>query len=111
MEVHVSSEHIEEAGPSFSGHTVLDQAGDKVGPVIDLISDRSTLEPRWMVVDIGLLKTSHLVPVDGCYRTEDGDIVVPFSKDLLKHSPKTTGDHILTPEDENEAKAYYGLAS
>jgi sporulation protein YlmC with PRC-barrel domain len=95
----------------FSGHAVLDQAGGKIGAVSDLISDRTTLEPRWLVVDMGLMKSSHLVPVEGSYRTEDGDIVVPFSKDVLKHAPKTGGDHVLTPDTEDAVVAYYGLHS
>jgi len=104
----VEAEHTE-VQPEFNGHTVLDQAGDKIGSVSDLISDRSTLEPRWLVVDMGVLKTSHLVPVQGSYRNDEGDIVVPFSKDVLKHAPKTGGDHVLTPDNEDEVLAYYGM--
>ena len=106
----MESEHIEPT-PSYNGHTVLDQTGEKVGQVSDLISDRSTMQPRWLVVDIGLLKSSHLVPVEGSYRTADDDIVVPFTKDLLKKAPKTGGDHVITPDVEAEVMAYYGLAS
>jgi len=96
---------------SFTGHDVVDEAGNRLGTVEDLISDSSTLEPRWMVVGTGKLKASHFVPVAGSYRSAEGDIVVPFTDEMVKHSPKATRDHVLSPETDRELRDYYHLAS
>jgi PRC-barrel domain len=100
-----------ESTPMFTDHRLLDQQGDKVGDVIDVVSDPSTLEPRWFVVDPGAFKSTHYVPVLGSYQTADGDIVVPYGADAVKHAPKAHRDHIVTPELEHEINAHYGLAS
>jgi hypothetical protein len=97
--------------PVFTDHQVLDQQGTKVGDVVDVISDSSTLEPRWFVVDPGLFKGTHYVPVLGSYQTATGDIVVPYDAAAVKHAPKAHRDHIVTPDVEHEIREHYGLAS
>lgn len=106
------TEHEEHQVTTYTGHDVVDQAGHKIGAVTDVIADRSTLEPRWMVVDTGMLKAAHYVPVDGVYRTDDDHLVVPFTRQAIKNAPKAHGDHILTADAEQELCDYYfGLAS
>ena len=88
---------------------VVDDGGHKLGAVSDVVSDPTTLEPRWLVVDVGALKSSHYVPVTGSFRTADGRIVVPFTKESVKHAPKAHGAHVLTMEDDREMLEYYSL--
>jgi hypothetical protein len=90
---------------------VIDSEGHKLGVVSDVISDNHTLEPRWLVVDVGVLRTSHYVPAQGAYRTVDGDVVVPFSKDTIKESPRVHREHVIGPDDERELYDYYGLTA
>jgi sporulation protein YlmC with PRC-barrel domain len=94
---------------SFTGHEVLDPSGERLGTVADVISDSSTLEPKWLVVDMGKLKASHYVPVAGSSRRAGGDVVVPYDKEALKHAPKASRDHVLSPEDDRELRSYYQL--
>lgn len=96
--------------PLFTDHRLLDQQGAKVGDVIDVVSDSSTLEPRWFVVDPGAFKSTHYVPVLGSYQTAEGDIVVPYDAQAVKRAPKAHRDHIMTPELETEIKEHYGIA-
>lgn len=98
-----------ESSTSFNHCVVMDPAGQKVGTVSDVVSDAATLEPRWLVVDTGLLRASHYVPITGIVRTEEGEIVVPFSKETVQQSVKAHGDHVLTTSEEGELAAHYGL--
>jgi sporulation protein YlmC with PRC-barrel domain len=100
---------MQEAQTSFNHCIVMDPSGHKVGTVSDVVSDATTLEPRWLVVDTGLLRASHYVPVNGSVRTEEGEIVVPFSKDTVHNSAKAQGDHVLTTSEEGALAQHYGL--
>jgi hypothetical protein len=102
--------HPTQSEPQFTDQRVLDQQGAKVGDVVDVVSDSSTLEPRWFVVDPGAFKATHYVPVLGSYQTAEGDIVVPYDANAVKHAPKAHRDHIMTPELEIEIKEHYGIA-
>lgn len=96
---------------SLRGHVVVDQKGDSVGKVTDVIYDGETAEdqPSWMVVDPGFLRAEHFVPVDGAYTTDDDRIVVPFDKRWIKAAPKAKSDHVLTAPRRNELQAHYKL--
>jgi hypothetical protein len=96
---------------TFTHAGVVDSEGNKLGVVSDVISDNNTLEPRWLVVDVGVLRTSHYVPATGAYRTIEGDVVVPFTKDTVKDSPRVHKTHVITPDDERELHDYYGLTA
>ena len=102
-------ENDAELPTEFVGHEVVDTAGDHLGVVSDVLADPATLEPRWLVVDSGLLKSSHFVPVEGSSRGEDGHIVVPYDKDTIQSAVKATRDHVLSPEEERELADHYGL--
>jgi sporulation protein YlmC with PRC-barrel domain len=100
---------MQESNTSFNHCIVMDPAGHKVGTVSDVVSDATTLEPRWLVVDTGLLRASHYIPIAGLVRTEEGEIVVPFSKETVQQSAKAQGDHVLTTSEETELAHHYGL--
>ncbi len=101
---------MESNEPAIYTHSdVVDDAGKKLGTITDVVSDPTSLEPRWLVVDVGVLKSSHYVPVAGSFRTTDGRIVVPFTKESVKKAPKAHGAHVLTLEDDREMLEYYGL--
>jgi sporulation protein YlmC with PRC-barrel domain len=99
------------ATTTFAGHDVIDEDGNKLGTVNDVVPDAGTLEPKWLVVDIGVLKTSRYVPVLGAYRSSTGDIVVPYNRQMVKRSPKAPRDHVPTSDSDRELRDYYGLAS
>ena len=94
----------------FNHRVVIDSAGHKVGTVSDVVSDAATLQPRWLVVDTGLLRTSHYVPVTGAQHTSDGEIQVPFDKATVQHAVKAHGSHVLSSTEEIDLADHYGLA-
>lgn len=102
--------HPSHPTPTFTDHQVIDQQGAKVGEVVDVVPDPSTLEPRYLVVDPGVFKASHYVPLKGSYQTAQGDIVVPYDAAAVRQAPKAHRDHIVTPELDHEIMAHYGLA-
>ena len=96
---------------TYSGQDVIDEEGNKLGTVTDVVSDSSTLEPQWLVVDVGPLKGDRYVPVPGSYRSTKGHIVVPYTRDMVKHAPKAHRDHVPTVESERELREFYGINS
>jgi hypothetical protein len=101
-----------DTGPSYTGHEVLDENSQHVGKVTDVIYDdpaavAGSAEPTWLVVDPGLLRAPHYVPVAGSYRAEDGAIVVPWNKEWIKSATKASGDHVLTAAEREELEQHY----
>jgi sporulation protein YlmC with PRC-barrel domain len=97
--------------PRFVGHEAIDQRGEKVGTVTDVLSDDETGEPAWAVVSTGLLHTEHYVPMIDAYESDQGRLVLAFDKDMVKGSPKAHREHVLVRADEEELRRYYGLAA
>jgi len=103
--------HHGEFGPTYPlipGHEIVGETGDKIGKVADVIYATETAEPAYVRVDFGVLKGHHvLVPLDEAYRTDHGDLVVPFDKDTVKHAPKVPTPVALTKPLEHEVEEYY----
>lgn len=95
---------------TFNHHPVIDPKGKKVGTVVDLVSDRRTLEPQWLVVDPGVFRAAHYVPVEGAYHSSEGDVVIPFERQIVMQAPRASRDHIVTAEIEREIIDHYGIA-
>lgn len=102
--------------PTYTGHQVLDERGDDVGRVIDVIytdpstSDDGSMTPNWLVVDPGLLRSAHYVPIEGSYVTDAGALVVPWDKRWIKSAPKANGDHLLSFDQIADLEAHYALS-
>lgn len=101
----------EAATISFRGHQVIDTKGEHVGKVTDVLYDanENTDKPSWMVVNPGLFRAEHYVPVKGAYATKDDQIVVPFDKRWIKAAPKAKGDHVLTEPTIRELQVHYQM--
>jgi sporulation protein YlmC with PRC-barrel domain len=97
--------------PRLRDHEVVDERGQKVGKVTDVIFDDMTMKPEWAVVDVGLLRGEHFVPLQHAYVSDDGRVVVPFAAEVIKKAPKVHGEHVMTPEVRDELARYYGLAA
>ena len=99
--------------PTYTGQHVLDEHGDDVGRVVDVIytdpdeTDDGSLNPHWLVVDPGPLRSSHYVPVEGSYISDSGAVVVPWDKRWIKSAPKANGDHLLTQDQVTELEQHY----
>lgn len=111
----------------YTGHDVVDEQGQRIGRVVDVIYDDDQpasapvesqgdlgqfgRQPSWLVVDPGILRSTHYLPVAGSYRTGDGTIVTPWDRDWVKAAAKAHNDHIMTREQREELLAHYSLAN
>jgi hypothetical protein len=96
--------------PRYTDHDLIGQDRKRIGTVTDVLFDGRVDEPKWLVVKPGLLHSGRLVPLDGSYTTEDGDIVVPFDKKWVMSAPKAGGGGVLPADIEQQASRHYGVS-
>jgi uncharacterized protein (TIGR02271 family) len=90
---------------------VTNTAGDKLGSVGQIYADDQTGEPTWVTVKTGLFGMSEsFVPLAGA-SVSGSDLVVDYDKEMIKNAPRVEADGHLTPEEEQQLFAYYGLDS
>jgi uncharacterized protein (TIGR02271 family) len=96
----------------YSGYTVYDNAGSKIGKVDDLFLDQND-SPEYIGVKMGLLGTrSTLIPMELATTDESaGTITVASDSETVKNGPSFDDDREITPEYENEVRSYYGLGA
>ena len=101
-------EHSSES--SLVGRMVIDLRHEPIGKVVDVIfEDGAAADPRYAVVQTGVLRTSRYVPVREFSRTGDGRIVVPFDAEKVKSGPKAAKDHIVSNDLEHRMAEHYGI--
>lgn len=90
--------------------SVLSSDGEKIGSAGEIYADDDTNEPTWITVKTGLFGNSEtFVPLEGA-RFEGEDIVVPYSKDLVKDAPHVDIDGHLEPAEEDRLYTHYQLS-
>ena len=94
--------------PTFVGSTVLDERGETIGTVRDVVFEEANITPTWLVVKPGTFRAEHYVPARDAYRTVDDDVVVPYDKDTVIHAPKARG-HVVSHENREKLLEHYGL--
>ncbi|MGZ8765301.1 MAG: PRC-barrel domain-containing protein [Acidimicrobiia bacterium] len=92
---------------AYVGLDVQDENGETIGSVSDVVYDESTQQPQWLVVNPGTLRADHFVPAEGSYTTDDGNLVVAYTKQMVKDAPKASGDHVITHDVDHELREYY----
>jgi uncharacterized protein (TIGR02271 family) len=94
----------------YSGYTVRDLNGEKIGKVDDLFVDEND-QPEYFGVKMGFLGTrSTLIPADATtIDNERGFIEVSQPKQRVKEGPSFDDDREITPEYEQQVRSYYGL--
>ena len=93
--------------PHFTGRAVIDEHGEPLGSVDDVIFDQNDETPEYLIVKPGLLRRAHYVPVDGAYESIEGDIVVPWDRQWFKQSPVASREHVLTPIERVDVDSHY----
>ena len=98
----------------FVGQKVVDEHDQEIGTVIDVAYDNDARtagtpdeQPAWLVVDPGMFRAAHWMPVAGTYRSADGRIVAPWDRELVKHSPKASDDHLMTSDLVRRLEQHY----
>lgn len=94
----------------YSGYTVYDNDGDKIGKVDDLFLDEQD-QPEYIGVKMGFLGTrSTLIPMEIATTDEaNSSINISADKETVKNGPSFDDDREITPEYEQEVHSYYGL--
>ena len=93
---------------SFRGHDVVDPNHRLIGTISDVVYNNDG-DPEWAVVDLGLLRSSHYLPVASGYMTDDGDFVVPYDKKMVKTAPKADRSHIVDSSTVGRLNRHYEL--
>lgn len=94
----------------YSGD-VLSATGEKIGGVGQVYLDDRSGEPTFVTANTGLFGTKQsFVPLRGA-RVENGNVVVDFDKTTVKDAPRVDDDGSLSPAEEDELYAYYGMSS
>lgn len=96
--------------PKFSGSTLVDENGTEVGEVKDVIYDSSETEPEWLVVKAGRLRGEHVVPAEGAWQKDEGQVVVPFAAEVIKAAPKAGKNHVITKDQAAQLAEHYHLS-
>ena len=68
---------------------------------------RSAARPEYFLVDPGIFRSSHYVPVQGSHATAHGEVVVPWDKFWFKQAPKASGQHLLSTLDRHMLEVHY----
>lgn len=102
------------AGPDIDtaldwrGRTVRDADGEKIGSLGDVYLDQDTDRPAWGGVRTGLFgRGESLIPLDRVTPADDGDLHVPFPRDLVKDAPRVDPDVALDHDEEARLFAHY----
>lgn len=91
------------------GTDVYDSDGNKIGAAGQVYVDDETGEPEWVTVSTGLFGTREsFVPLAEANFTDQG-LTVPFDKAFVKDAPNVDDDGHLSPEEERDLYAYYGM--
>lgn len=93
--------------PSLPGSTVKSTSDEKIGKVVDAFASPDGSYGTF--VSVNTARVGHnisMVPI--MEATLDGDeLVVPYSKSLVKDAPQVQSEDTLSPTDENRICSYY----
>ena len=90
---------------------VLSASGEKIGSVGQIYLDDQTGEPSFVTANTGLFGMSQsFVPLRGA-RVENGNVIVDFDKTTVKDAPRIDDDGSLSPSEEDQLYAYYGMST
>ena len=93
---------------AWRGRTVRDPEGEKIGSFGDVFLDRATQLPAWGGVRTGLFGHSETyVPLQRVEEDGEGDLRVPFPKDVVKDAPRIDPEIALTAAEEEALWRHY----
>src|SRR5829696_5775354 len=94
---------------SWQGRAMVDGDGDRIGTIDAIYVDDQTGEPEWALVNTGLFGTkSTFVPLAQA-SDRNGDVQVPYQKQLVKDAPRIDPDRHLSEAEEQQLWRHYGL--
>lgn len=94
----------------YRGHDVVDAEHRLIGTISDVVYDDYG-EAEWAVVDLGLLRSAHYLPISAGSMTAAGEFVVPFDKRVVKDAPRADRRHVLDSETLDQLVRHYRLST
>ena len=96
--------------PDFDGNVVAPD-GSKIGAIGQVYLDDQTGDPSWVTAKTGLFGTGQsFVTLQGA-SLQGRDIQVAFDEHKVKGAPRVDDDGALSPQEEDELYAYYGVGN
>ena len=93
----------------WQGRTVIGTDGAKIGKVSDIYLDEQTDQPEWLAVSTGLFGGRvSFIPIARA-TAQNGEVVVPFTKETVKDAPHAEADGRLSQDEEAAIYRHYGL--
>ena len=92
----------------YRGHDVVDPSHRLIGTISDVVYDQEG-GPQWAVVDLGLMRSSHYLPIAAGYMSEAGEFVVPYDKKIVKAAPKADRGHLVDRTMQHELHRHYEM--
>ena len=94
--------------PDFDGNVVAAD-GSKIGGIGQVYLDDQTGDPSWVTAKTGFFGTGQsFVPLEGA-SLSGRNIQVAYDEDKVKGAPRVDDDGALSPQEEDELYAYYGV--
>ena len=92
-----------------AGSDAYGSDGSKIGSVGQVYLDDQTGQPAWVTVNTGLFGTNEsFIPLSEASFSGDR-LTVPYDKNKVKGAPNVAADGHLSPDEERELYAYYGV--
>src|SRR4051794_34899289 len=89
------------------GATVIGADGDKIGTLGQVYVDPDTGRPNWATVKTGFFGMSEsFVPLEQADQN-DGEVRVPYTKDVVKDAPNIDPDREISDDEEDRLYDYY----
>ena len=94
---------------ALAGNTMHGEDGQKIGKIVDVYESTEGADGTFVTVSTGIFG-GHASFVPLAKATMQGnDVVVPYSKDLIKDAPRVAADEELTSQEEDRLYAHYSL--
>ena len=94
---------------SLAGNTMHGEGGEKIGKIVDVYESTEGADGTFVTVSTGMFG-GHASFVPLAKATMQGnDVVVPYSKDLVKDAPRVEADQELTSAEEDRLYQHYSL--
>ena len=94
---------------TVAGGDVYGNDLQKIGSVGQIYLDNDTDRPEWVTVKTGLFGTKETFFPLADATISDGNVHVPYGKEKVKDAPRIDADGALSPTEEDELYAYYGV--
>ncbi len=92
----------------YRGHDVVDPSHRLIGTISDVVYGDDG-GPQWAVVDLGLLRSSHYLPIGAGYMSDTGEFVVPYEKRVVKAAPKADRSHLVDRPTREQLERHYEI--